>query len=151
MIGALLRDRSGFSLAVVLLVVILLAALAVSLSAFTVATRTETEMALDVDRAAYIARAGFERTSADLLMHADQWDTLTTDPYADETFDQGAYTVTLLDLTADAATVNVAAEFAGRTHEIAFRAARETNGVDVPTTGVTLVSIDDKTLDVLVR
>lgn len=124
----LLHRHDGFSLVVVLFVVILLSTIGLAMSSLLVSSRTEATMELDVDRAAYIARAGFERTCADILMSADQWDTLSTTPFNDEPFADGSYTVTLGGLTADGAIVNVAATYRGRSHELVFDCVRETGG-----------------------
>lgn len=137
-------DHDGFSLVVVLFVVILLTTLGLAMSTTVVSTRTEVAMELDIDRAAYIARAGFERTCAEFLVNAAQWDTLTTDPYTDAPFSDGTYTVTLGGLSPDACVVNVLAEYEGREHELSFTCARDT-------TGVAVASVTDKTLTVLSR
>jgi len=152
-----LHDRNGFSLAVVLFVVILLSTIGLAMSTIVVSTRTETAMELDTDRAAYIARAGFERTCAEILMNADQWDTLTTAPFTDEAFSDGIYTVTLSSLTADGCTVTVLAGYRGREHELAFTCTRQTAGAASgpgsvePTNGVNVASVADETLTVLSR
>lgn len=150
------RDRQGFALAVVLLVVVLLATLAVTLSTLTIATRSQASVELDVDRSAYVARAGFERTCADLLMNADTWDTLSTAVYLDEPFAGGTYSVTIADRSTDGCTVEVDATHAGRTHELDFVVARETGGAPPggpgnPTTGVRIVRVTDPTIDILSR
>lgn len=120
-----LGDREGFSLAVVLLVVVLLSTLALALSTITMATRAETSMELAVDRSAFIARAGFERVCADLLMHADAWDTLGATPYTDVPFSGGSYTVTIANTAPDSCQVTVVGTYERFDRTLAFTVARE--------------------------
>lgn len=147
--SAAVRDRRGFSLGLVLFAVVLLSSLALTMSTLTLATRTETVRDLDVDRAAYIARAGFERTCAEALLSSDDWSTVDADPFGTVDFGAGQYRVSLIDRAPDSTRVEVVAALSTGERRLRFRAHRiQYEGI---TTGVRLVGIEDPTLDVLTR
>ena len=146
---AILHDRRGFSLGLVLFAITLLSSLALTLTTLTLATRTETVRGLDTDRAAYLARAGFERTCAEVLLRSDDWSTLDSDPFDGVAFGDGSYRVTLIDRAPDSTRVDVLAVLGDGERQLRFAAHRTSH--EGSTIGVRLVRLADPTLDVLTR
>ena len=142
-----LHDRGGFTLALVLFAVVLLSALGLSLTTLTLATRAEADFGVQVDRAAYVARAGFERTCAEVLLPSNDWSTATELPFVDATFADASYDVVVSDRTPDGVRVTVEAVVDGTERTLAFVAVRLSHGG--ATTGVRLERVIDPTLDVL--
>lgn len=138
-------DERGSTLAIVLLTIILLTSLALSLSTHTLMARRVQEQDLDLDRAAYVARAGFERTCADVLLPSGNWSGLGTDVFVQEAFADGHFDVSLSSLTADAATVLVIARTGVTERTLAFAAQRVPDGGGA-TIGVRIASVADLTL-----
>lgn len=138
-------DERGSTLAIVLLTIVLLTSLALSLSTHTLMARRVQEQDLDLDRAAYVARAGFERTCADVLLPSSNWAGLGTDVFVQEPFSDGQFDVSLTSPTADAATVLVIARTGVTERTLAFAAERLTDSGGT-TIGVRIASVADLTL-----
>lgn len=141
----LATDERGSTLAIVLITVVMLSALALSLSSHTLMARRVQEQDLDLDRAAYVARAGFERTCAEVLLGSNDWSSLTPAVFVAEGFASGSFDVSLLGLSQDAATVRVLARSGVAERSLEFSALRESDGSGV-TTGARLTGLTDLTL-----
>ena len=143
-----LGDERGSVLPLVLMTVVLLSALALALSSQTLLTRRVQDFDLDLDRGAYVARAGFERACAEVLLDADDWSTVTSPVFEGEGLGPDHYDVGVLATAPDEVTLEVVArcDEVGRTLRFVATRVSDAGG---GTVGVRLDAVLDPSLDSL--
>lgn len=97
--------RSGFALPAVMIALVVVTVLAFSYMALAYHEANLTQRELDYSKAFFLAEAGLHRTYYQLV-NTDDWSTLPSVLYSNESLGDGTYTVELTGLSTDDATVN---------------------------------------------
>lgn len=140
-----LGDDRGSSLALVLMTIVLLSGLVLGLASHATMSRRVQDQDLDLDRAAYLARAGFERVCAELLLASDDWSLLPSEPFADEPFAGGVFDALVSPLHSDRATVQINARTGTTERALRFDVERRADSSGA-TIGIDVESLRDLTL-----
>jgi hypothetical protein len=146
----MLTSNGGSVLALTFIALLLLSALALSLGSISLVNWESESRDNAADLAAYVARAGLERSCSDVLLPSSDWSLLLAGPlYTAEPFAAGDFSVQLVVSTTNAATLRIDASATEGRASLEFQMQRLTSagGGSGATTGVKILVVRDLVLE----